>query len=76
MFVTILILASILIGIAFLGLGVKIFFTKEKKFPETRIGHSRMLQKKGIYCAITEQRRVDRNFKVKAKDLGCASCNS
>ena len=75
MFLTVLALSLVLLGMAMLGIGIKVFFSKDKKFPESRIGHNKDLRKKGIYCAKTEQRLIDRNFKVKHKEISCASCD-
>ncbi len=46
---------AIVLGLCFLGLGVKIFFSKEKKFPETEIGHNRAMRKRGIMCTRQEE---------------------
>jgi len=42
-----LILISVaLIGIAFVGFGVQVFFSKKKKFPDTKIGHNSEMKKR------------------------------
>lgn len=51
MFLTVLILSSILLGIAFIGLTFRILFVKDGRFPETSIGKNREMQKLGITCA-------------------------
>lgn len=48
--------AIILVAIALLLLGLKIFFTKGGKFPNTHIGGNKNLSEKGIYCANTTDR--------------------
>ena len=42
-----------LIAIAVLGLGVQIFFSKKKEFPDTHIGHNKNMKGLGITCATT-----------------------
>lgn len=54
----VLILLSIgLVAIAFIALGISIFFRKDGKFPETEIGHNRHMKELGIYCVKCEERR-------------------
>ena len=60
------IIASVLLLLAILILGIKIFFTKSGKFPQTRIGNNKAMKKKGIYCAKT----LDA---IERKD--CQACN-
>lgn len=43
-------LAAGLLGIALLGMGVKILFHRSHKFPETSAGHNKELRKRGITC--------------------------
>ncbi|MCK9255641.1 MAG: hypothetical protein GX793_02850 [Bacteroidales bacterium] len=47
----VLLLALILIGFVVLALGVGIFFTKKKSFPETSISKNKDMQKLKITCA-------------------------
>ena len=75
MFLTIFIFSLILIAIALIGLGIQVFFSKKKEFPETRIGHNKTLRKKKIYCIKTEQVIVDKNYKqVKSIKTVCSDC--
>ena len=69
MFLKILLISVVLIALAVLGLGVQTFFSKKKKFPETRVGHNKEMQKKKIYCYKTQQKRIDKGL-----DSGCTSC--
>jgi len=62
----IFIFTSVLLLLAILILGIKIFFTKSGKFPQTRIGNNKDMKKKGIYCAKT----LDA---IERKD--CQACN-
>ncbi|MCD6555950.1 MAG: hypothetical protein J7K64_02035 [Bacteroidales bacterium] len=75
MFITLFIFSLILIAIALIGLGIQIFFSKKKKFPETRIGHNKNLRKKKIYCMKTEQVILDKKYKqVKGIKTICSDC--
>lgn len=56
-------LALILVALAFIALGVGIFFTKEGKFPETEVGHNRHMRALGITCAKCEERKNWNEFK-------------
>ncbi|NOR87998.1 MAG: hypothetical protein GQ527_10345 [Bacteroidales bacterium] len=49
-------ISSVLIGIAALGLGVQVFFSKRKKFPDTKIGHNKEMTKRKIYCPQTQDK--------------------
>ncbi len=46
-----LLFATLFIGIALLLLGLRVFFTRKGKFPETHIEANKALRKKGIGCA-------------------------
>ena len=55
-----------LIAIAFLGLGVRIFFKKDGKFPEHRVGHNKDMRKKKIYCVKTQD-KMEQNLLKKER---------
>ena len=55
---TILLLTIGLIVIAVFLLSVKILFSKSKKFPETHIGRNMEMKKRGISCAISQDREI------------------
>lgn len=46
----VLLISIVLVGIAFLALGLNIFFTK-RSFPETEVGHNKKMKELGISCA-------------------------
>lgn len=46
----------VLVGIAFLAIGINIFFTK-RGFPETEIGHNQKMKELGITCTKCEEWR-------------------
>lgn len=48
-------LSILLISLAFIALGVSIFFRKGGKFPETEIGHNKHMKKMGITCVKCEE---------------------
>ncbi len=62
MFLKLLLLSIVLIAIAFLGLGIQIFFSKKKKFPETKVGHNKDMREKKIYCYKTQQKMIDKGI--------------
>ena len=57
MFGTILLAAILLTAIAFIGLGLNIFFRKDGKFPETEIGQNKAMRKLGITCVKCDEAR-------------------
>lgn len=57
------IITILLIGIAFLGLGISTFFCKKKKFPDTHIGKNKTMKERGIYCAATTDYKERENYK-------------
>ncbi len=61
----VVLLAVALVGIAFLGLGINIFFRKDGQFPETEVGKNKEMRKLGIYCTKCEEGRAWREMKRK-----------
>jgi len=57
----ILLLTLILVGIAVLLLGFRIFFFKDGKFPSSHIGDHEALSQKGIHCAQTQDKQARHN---------------
>jgi len=70
MFIKLLLLSVILVTIALLGLGIKIFFTQGGRFPETRVGRNKELAKRGIKCA----QSIDIGCHPTDDFPGCSSC--
>ena len=58
----VLILGAVLLFIAILLMGVRVFFTKDREFPNTHIGANKAMQDRGIHCATTQD--VEMNSKV------------
>lgn len=50
-FLVILIAATALVAVAFLGLAIRIVIKKGGKFPNTHVSGNKHLREKGIYCA-------------------------
>lgn len=59
---TILISVLILV-IAILLLGVRVFFTKNGKFPSIHIGGNKAMKEKGISCATSQDREAQKTKK-------------
>lgn len=59
---TTLLLSIILAAIAILLLGVRVFFIKNGKFPNTHVGGCKALQDKGIGCATSQDREAQRSI--------------
>lgn len=60
---TILLLSLILIFISVLLLGINIFFTKKRNFPNTHVSGNKALREKGIHCATTQDREAQNERK-------------
>ncbi len=56
-------ISSLLLGLVILGLGLQLFFSKKKKFPETRIGHNKDMKKRKIPCPQTQDKISQKNKK-------------
>ena len=71
MMVWVTIAASVVIvGVAFVFLGLSTLLKKNGKFPNMHIGGNKDLAKRGITCATTQDREAQRNVvKVKTMDL-------
>jgi hypothetical protein len=48
---TLFLLTAVIIGLAILGLGINVFFSKKKGFPNTHVKGNENLKKLGITCA-------------------------
>ena len=54
-FLLILLATVVLVAICFVAIGVQVFFSKKKKFPETEIGHNAEMRKRNIKCSKCEE---------------------
>ncbi|MFR6541978.1 MAG: hypothetical protein ACLUPL_05365 [Butyricimonas virosa] len=57
------IIIVVIIGLAFLGLGISTFFSKKKKFPDIHIGKNKAMKERGISCAATTDRKERASYK-------------
>lgn len=60
---TLILISLPIVAIAILLLGLKIFFTKDGKFPNIHIGGSNHLKEKGVHCATTQDRNAQKQDK-------------
>lgn len=58
-------LAVLFVAIAFVALGINIFFRKEGKFPDAEVGHNRHMRDLGITCAKCDERKSWNEIKKK-----------
>lgn len=78
MFLSILLVSVVFLSIALLGMGVQTFFSSRKKFPDYEVGHNKKMREKGLVCAKTEQKMIDKGI-LKVQDLdpmdySCTTC--
>lgn len=52
------IISIIVLGIAIMLMGVRIFFTKKGSFPNTHVSGSQAMKDRGITCASSQQRDI------------------
>ncbi len=50
MIIKLIILSIVIVAIAFIGLGIQIFFSKKKSFPQTHISENENMKKLKINC--------------------------
>ena len=60
--VKVILLTIIIVAVSVLLLGIKIFFVKGGRFPQTHIGYNPDMKKRGITCALSTD-YADRNTK-------------
>jgi hypothetical protein len=71
MFLKLLILSSVFLSIAAIGLGIRILIRKHGQFPETHISRNREMRKRGITCA----QQTDTGCHSTEGFPGCTTCN-
>lgn len=71
----VILLAIVVVGIAFLALGLNIFFVKGRNFPETEVGKNKVMREMGISCVKCEEGKKYREAKRKlaAKNINPAN---
>lgn len=71
-YLVILLIAAVLLGIAFLGLAIQIIFKKSHKFPNMHVGSNKNFSQQGITCAQTwdkMEQKKGRTIKVEGLKL-------
>ena len=58
-----LVVSAVLLIIAVLLLGLRVFFVKKGKFPNTHIGSSKAMRDRGIGCATSQDRESQKDTK-------------
>ena len=56
-----------IVAVAILLLGVRIFFTKNGKFPNSHVGGNKAMAERGIYCVQTQDYMEWKGIKQKTK---------
>ena len=56
-----IIISFVLLAVAILLMGVRIFFTKKGTFPNTHISGSQAMKDRGISCATSQERDIHNN---------------
>jgi hypothetical protein len=57
----VIIISSILLGIAFLGLAFRILFIRNGRFPQTSIGKNEQMRQLGITCVKHDEMKCYKN---------------
>jgi len=57
----IIIISSILLGMAFLGLAFRILFVRNGRFPQTSIGKNKQMRELGITCVKHDEMNCFKN---------------
>lgn len=64
--IKVVLLTLVIVGISVLLIGIKVFFTKNGKFPETHIGRNAAMRKRGIHCVKTQDKMAQRSKNSKS----------
>jgi hypothetical protein len=67
-YLQIIILSVIIVALAFAGLAVRLLIKKGGRFPNIHVGGNKHLNRRGIYCAQTQD-RLERNELKKKTDF-------
>ncbi|MBQ3656322.1 MAG: hypothetical protein II956_05680 [Bacteroidales bacterium] len=73
-FLRVFIVVLVILALCFLGLGIQIFFSKKKRFPQYEVGENEEMQKRGIYCMHQMQQMIDNEIIYKNKHANCEGC--
>jgi hypothetical protein len=72
MILKVLIISSVLVGIAFIGLAFRILFVREGRFPQTSIGKNKEMAKLGITCVKHDEYECMKSGGTGAPGCGCS----
>ena len=61
-FWTTFLLVAGFLALCIVGLGIQIFWGKNKRFPQYEVGENEEMQKRGIYCMNQLQQMIDREI--------------
>ena len=64
-----LLLVLLIVGVSVLLLGVRVFFVKGGKFPNTHVSGNKALRKKGIGCVQSQDREAQRKPRFSIDEL-------
>ncbi len=70
MFLTVLLASLIIVALAFLGLGLNIFFRKNGKFPDSEVGTNPNMKNLGLTCAKQDEIKSYRELQGKTYKKG------
>ncbi|MDD2196832.1 MAG: hypothetical protein PHE03_06120 [Bacteroidales bacterium] len=70
-FFKLLLIVLLILAVVFLMFGVKIFFHKSHKFPETSAGQNPEMKKRGITCATHNEKML---WSKNEGNAGCGTC--
>ncbi|MBQ9214920.1 MAG: hypothetical protein IJ150_13430 [Bacteroidales bacterium] len=73
-YLKVFLLVLIILALCFLGLGIQIFFSKKKRFPQYEVGENEEMQKLGIYCMHQQQQMIDNQIIYNNKHANCEGC--
>ena len=71
-----LLLVLLIVGVSVLLLGVRVFFVKGGKFPNTHVSGNKALQRRGIGCVQSQDREALRKPRFSIDELEKALNNS
>lgn len=64
-----LLLVLVIVGISVLLLGVRVFFVKGGRFPNTHVSGNKALRQKGIGCVPSQDREAQRKPRFSISEL-------
>jgi len=64
-----ILISAVLLFIAVLLLGIRIFFVKNGKFPNTHIGGSKAMHDRGVGCATSQDRQAQQKKQINTSDI-------